>query len=128
MKTTIFINREDASKTEAEEQYKFIKFNIEALDLDLDINEILPDLYIDFTADKKIKLRELLNKFNVLILNDGAGQVQIIMHDENTKSKQVIAEWKKCRFDLKIDISEPNPNKRLYMAMHIDCWSVFEEK
>ena len=126
MKTTIFINREDASKTEAEEQYKFIKSNLEAMGLDL--NEELPDLYEDFTVDKKIKLRQTLNKFNVVILDNKDGNIQILIYDENTKNKEVIAEWKKCRFDLKTDLSEPDPARRLYMVMHINYWSMFEEK
>lgn len=122
MKTTILINREDAKKVEAEEQYKFIKMNLEAMGLDL--SEALPIDFQDFTVDKKIKLRDILETFKVVVLDDRDGGIKILVYDG--KEKEVVAEWKKCRFDLKIDKSEPNPTKRIYMAMHIDCWSMFE--
>ena len=126
MKNTILINREDAKRAEAEEQYKFVKMNLEAMGLNL--AEVLPEDYQQFTVEKKIKLRNILDTFKVVVLDDRNGGIKIFIYDETTKEKEIMAEWKKCRFDLRVDGAEPNPAKRIYMAMHIEWWSVFEDQ
>ncbi|HEY4877143.1 MAG TPA: hypothetical protein VIH86_16305 [Puia sp.] len=117
MRYTILLNRDEKTKAvEAQEQARFIKAILEALD-------ILPDWNPDesLTIDSKIKFRKDLNTYNIHIADDADGGLKIYANNE------VIGEWKKSKYILKTDRSQIDPNKKLYLEMHIDFWSIFEE-
>lgn len=119
MKTSIFVDREDIRTIEAEEQLNFVSDVLENMGLPTD------DCFInegsrEFTLSNKINLRALLNKFQVLILDDRDGGIKIFVDNE------LIAEWKKSTFELRQDLTAINPSKKLFAVLHIEYWSVFE--
>ena len=119
MKQTILVNREDIRKVEAEEQYNFTMTVLDSLGIPLE--ECLPEGgFEEFTIEHKIKLRSLLDKFNVLVIDDRDGGIKIYVEE------QLVAEWKKCVWNLKYDLSAIDPSKRIYVEMHTEWWTVFD--
>ena len=70
---------------------------------------------------QKIKLRNLLNAYDIKVIDDHDGQLQIYV------ANQLVGEWKKCTYKIKKDLQEVDPRKQLYLEMQVDCWSLFEE-
>lgn len=122
MKTSILVDREDVRKVEAQEQYLFVQ-NVLA-QMELPLEECFPESneLEDFTIEHKLHLRKILDKFGVLVLDDRDGGVKIYVE------KDLIAEWKKCRFELREDPGEIDPRKKLYAVIYIDYWTMFEEQ
>ncbi|HVI39872.1 MAG TPA: hypothetical protein VM577_04360 [Anaerovoracaceae bacterium] len=122
MQTAILIDRDEIRKVEAEEQYHFV-LNV-LVQMGLPLEECFPDSEDpqEFTPDYKRKLRDVLDKFRVLVLDDRDGGIKIYVEEE------LVAEWKKCRFELREDLSTVDPRKRIYVALYIDYWSMFEEQ
>ena len=120
------MDREDMRLVEAEEQYAFIRNVLIAMNLPLDGCFPESEKFSDFTLDHKCKLREVLEKFNVLILDDKDGKIEIYIESPPEKP-ELVAKWNKCRFDLRQDLSALDPKKRIYAVMHVDYWSVFEK-
>ena len=118
MQQEILCNRDDFKSIEAELRSSFIRATIEEMGIQL--NEIWPEDKIDFDIQEKIKLRELLNKYNILIIDDHDGGTKIYVEEE------MIGEWKKCRYELQTDLSQIDPGKKIYLKMFVDYWSVFE--
>jgi hypothetical protein len=117
-KYEVLCNRNDFRQTESELKSQFIRETLIQMGVDLD--EVWPEDTIDLSIDQKIKLRNILTKLDLDIIDDRDGGV-IIYHE-----KQPIAEWKKCRFDLQTDLSELDPARRVYIKIHVDNWSAFE--
>ena len=122
MKTSILANREDVRKVEAEAQHDFIFFVLESLEIPTDIlEECFPETGLDdFGVEQKIKLRKYLRQFDVHIIHDGDGGIKIYV------DRDVVAEWKKCIFSLREDRSAIDPNDRLYVEVHINYWTIFD--
>jgi hypothetical protein len=115
---SIFLDREDYKKIEEEERDIFIKGVLEAIGIPL--KDVWPD--ISLTVEQKIKLRDLLNKLEVEIIDD-ADRGYKIYHDN-----ELLAEWFKPKFILREDKKARTLSKRLFYEMVIKTWSVFEEK
>lgn len=125
MKTSIFVDREDIRTVEAEEQFNFVRTVLETMGLptedcfpeeDTELNQQ------DITLQHKINLRQLLKKFQVLILDDRDGGIKIFVDEE------LVAEWKKSRFELRQDLTAVDPRKKLYAVLHIEYWTMFEDQ
>jgi hypothetical protein len=86
------------------------------------VNEFWTDPNKILEVNEKIKLRQILNAYNIIIIDDLGGHLQMYVEND------LIAEWKKCTYKLKTDLRQINPNKRLYLEMNIDAWSVFEKE
>ena len=115
---SIYLDREDAPATETEERGLFIKSILEQLGVPLE--EIWVD--ISLSVEQVIKLRDLLSKLEIEILDDG---------DRGTKiynNEILLAEWKKPRFVLRTDPKARTLAKKLYYEMIIETFSMFEEK
>lgn len=122
MKQTILCNREDIRKVEAEEQLHFLRSILEEIGL-TDLDEYFPEnndpeLY---TVEQKIKLRQLLEKFQISVIDDRDGGLKIYVE------KELIADWKKCRFAFREDLAELDRSKRIYAEIYIEYWSQFEK-
>lgn len=112
---TIFVDREDVKTVEEEERNGFVKKTLEQIGLD--VSEIWPDILL--SVGEKIKLRDYLNKFDVLIL-DTKETYEIYV------GKELVAKWYRPLFKLKTDLSEINPSKKIFIEMTIMYESIFE--
>lgn len=120
MKQVIFADLNDYKSIIEEEQYLFVYSILSQLDLPLE--EILPDSYTEFDRDHKIALRSLLEKFSLNIVDNRDGEIKIY-HE-----KDILAIWKKPLYKRKIDRSEIDRKKRIYIELTLETWSVFEEQ
>lgn len=119
MKGIILLDANENTKSvEEEEKSTFIKHILE--NIGLPIQEIWDDKYINLSTEDQIKLRGILATFNVSIINDIDGGLKVYV------DKDMIGEWRKPTYVLKRDYSQINPKKYLYLEMHIDPWSIFE--
>jgi len=117
MKYTILLNkRDDIRKVEAEEQNRFIHSILEALEFPIDWN--FDGL---LSVEDRMKFRKAMDHFDIDVVNDRSGGIKIYVQ------KEMIAEWKKCKFTLKRDHSEINHDKKDYVEMEVNFWSIFEE-
>lgn len=123
MNFVVLANRHDYRKVIEELKYEFTSDIINKLELPEDeVNECLPNNFSDFDVNKKIKLRNLLGKFNVNIIDDKDGGIKIYVENEQ------IAEWKKCFIRIKQNPAALNISEKVFVEIHVDCSSVFEEK
>lgn len=117
MEYSIFLDREDANSVEEEEKNSFVKDVLTELGIELD--EAWPDP--ELTVEQKIKLRELLKKFNIIVLEDQEKNVSIYLEND------VIAEWERPQFILHRDLKQIDPRKKIYLEMKVNARSIFEE-
>ena len=116
MQYTVLLNKDAIIRDiEAEEQTRFIMSVIEALEVPFDWDPNEP-----FSVLDKVRLRKVLNQYHISIIDDMAGGVKIYL--ENDK----IAEFFKPRYVLKEDPSQIDPKKKLFIEMHCDFNSLFE--
>lgn len=119
MKGTILLNYDTSTKqVEEEEQTRFL-FNILE-----QMNVPFEDIWNgqdSLSVHQKIKLRNLLNVYNIKAINDFDGNLKIFFEEE------LVAEWKKCTYKIKKDVQALDPRKQLYLEMQVECWSLFEE-
>lgn len=119
MKGTILLNySENLNQVEEEEKNRFLY-------------DILDQMGVPITefwspgetlnVNQKIKLRNTLTAFDVHILDDREGRLEVYVENE------LIGTWDKCNYKLKKDMSALDPRKRLYFEMEVNCWSIFED-
>jgi hypothetical protein len=113
---SIYLDREDAKSVEEEERNLFLKETLSKIGVPLE--EVWPDILL--TVEQKIKLRILLGKLDIEIVEDGDRGYEIY-HQNNLLSK-----WNKPKFLLRKDNKAKSLNKRLFFEMIINTWSVFE--
>lgn len=108
----------DLQSTIEEQKYSFIIEILNAINLPL--NDCFPDSgnYSDLSLEHKIKLRQILGKNNISIIDDRLGGIKIYLN-----SNTLIAEWKKPLFEIKENLSD----RKLYYILHIDYWSEYEK-
>lgn len=119
MEQVILLNAtENTRQVELEERERFVRAVLEAMELPLegvwDENSVL-------STEGKIKLRGILSAYKIEVIDNMGGEVKIYLED------QLVGEWKKCRYVLKKDLGQRDPRKRLYLEMHTQCSSVFDE-
>ena len=117
--STILLNyNENTGKIEDEEKSRFIKGILDSMSVPL---EGLWEDDIELSVENKIKLRNIFSSYNIKIIESPDGEVEIYVDND------LIAEWKKPRYVLKRDIVARDPDKKLYLEMHISYNSVFDE-
>ena len=116
MNRSVYLDREDARAVEEEERNLFIKNVLEEVGVPLE--DVWPD--ISLTVEQKIRLRELLGKLEIEIIDDGDRGYTI--YHNNTK----LGIWDKPKFILREDNKARTLNKRLFFEMVINTWSVFD--
>jgi archaellin len=122
MQYTVLSNREDVRKVEAEQQYEFTVFVLGHLGIPEDrLKECFPeDGASEFDVNYKIKLRNLLKEFKVIIAQDRDGSLKIFVED------LLVAEWHKCKFKFKTDLSATDPEDRVYVEVICEWEIMFE--
>lgn len=118
MQYTILLDKNESTKqVAAQEQARFIKSILEALEVPLDWNPDEP-----LSVDKKIELLKILSNYNINIIDNLDGEISIYVNTD------LIAEWKKCKYKLKRDLTQIDPKKKLYIEMEVSFWSIFENE
>lgn len=118
MKNVILLNsNENTKQVEEEEKTRFVRSILESIGLPI---EDIWDEDGQLSVENKIKLRSILSSYSVQVIENYDGELQIFA------DHQLIGEWKKCEYVLKKDLSEIDPSKKLYLEMHVNYWSVFE--
>lgn len=116
MRYTILLDKnENTKEAEAQEQARFLKTIIESLDLPIAFN---PDETL--TIENKIELKKSLDKYNINVITDNDGGMQIFIEQD------LIGEFKKCKYKLKENVATRDPNKKLYLEMQVNLWNAFE--
>jgi hypothetical protein len=118
MKSTILLNfDENTSKVEEEERFRFLKDLLDKMGVP--VSEFWKTDTI-LSSDQKMKLREILAKWQIQVIEDIDGHMQIYVEQELT------GEWFKPTYKLKRDLRELDPRKQFYIEMKIDTWTLFE--
>jgi len=124
MKGIILLNyNENTHQIEDEEKSRFIRNIFEQMFDGTDIvNQIQSIWNVDGPLDvtSKVKLRNLLTSYNVNVIDDLDGNLKIFLENE------MVANWSKCTYKLRKDLHVSDPRKRVFLEMHINCWSVFD--
>lgn len=116
MRYTILIKRDENTKNiETQEQSRFIKTILEALEVAVEYNSEEP-----LSIENKINMRKSLSFYGITILESPDGSLKIYVE------REMIAEWKKPTYKLKQDFTQVDPKQKLYMEMNIEFWTVFE--
>ena len=119
MKATILLNyNENTKKVEDEEKTRYLRNILEMMGMP--IQEFWPD-DSPLSVDQRMKMRGVLAKYGVQVIDDLDGHMEIYVEGDK------VAEWQKCTYKLKRDLSERDPRKQLYLEMEVTCWSLFEE-
>jgi hypothetical protein len=118
MNRSIYLDKEDAKEVEEEERNLFLKGILEQVNVPLE--DVWPDILL--TVEQKIKLRILLSKLDLEIIEDGDRGYEIYHEDT------ILAKWSKPRFLERIDFKARNQKKKLFYEMVINTWSVFDEE
>lgn len=126
MRLKVVANRSEAKEVALKVRFQWVKDIL--LSTGADFTDIFPEsedellTYNDMSIIQKAKLRKVLeqNKINIVDNHDGS----LLIYLEN----DVIAEWKIPNFKLHFDRNELNPQKRWYIEIEMDYWSVFDEE
>lgn len=119
MKGTILLNYDENTKqVEEEEKTRFLRSLLEQMGVPIEDFWTSDSL---LTSSQKIKLRGILATYNVQVIDDLDGHLQVYVEGE------LVGEWQKCTYKLKRDLRQLDPRKQLYLEMEIDCWTLFEQ-
>jgi hypothetical protein len=118
MNRSVYLDRGDEKIVEEEERNLFLKGVLEQVGVPLD--DVWPD--ISLTVEEKIKLRDLLGKLEIEIVDNGDRGYEVYYQD--TK----LAQWFKPKFIMRKDIKARTLTKKLYYEMIINTWSVFDQE
>lgn len=116
MKEVILLNyNEDINKIAKEERTKFLYNLLEKIGLD--VSELSEDF---FSVEERIKLRNLLTKYGVQVIEDNDGPLRIFVE------KTYVGEWRQPTYKLKKDLSILDKKRQLYIEMILDYNHIFE--
>jgi hypothetical protein len=123
MKYSVITNYDPKSISEAveEERLQFLVFVLDSMGLDL--GGCFPDPLNpkNIKVEHREKFSEVLDKFNISVLDYKDKTFDVFLE------KDKIASWGKHWVELKKDLSEVDPKRRIYITIHLECWSVFEQ-
>lgn len=117
MKAIVLLNHDENTKqVEIEEKTRFVKDILQQMGVPIDFwgSDVL-------SKDQKAQLSQTLLKYNVHIIDDSDGRLQMFV------DREPVATWNKPTYKLKRDPSQIDRKKQLYLEMTIDCNSLFDE-
>lgn len=118
MKYNVLLERnEDTKAIEAQERSRFLKSVLESFEVGIEFD---PDE--ELSIEKKSKLRSDLREFELNLIYEHDGGMKIFLRDD------LVAEWYKPFYKLKIDPSQKDPNDKLYLQMDISFWTILEDE
>jgi len=110
---------ENTSKIEDEEKSKFLRAILEYMNIPISEFWKTDD---PLTVDQRIKLRSILSSYNISVIDDLSGEMQIYVE------KDLVGDWHKPHYKLKTDLRQIDPRKKYYLEMETNFWTVFEDE
>ena len=110
---------ENTAKVEEEEKTKFLRAMLEYMNIPISEFWTTDD---PLTVDQRIKLRSILSSYNVSVIDDLSGEMQIYVE------KDLVGNWHKPYYKLKTDLRQIDPRKKYYLEMETDFWTIFEDE
>lgn len=124
MKATILLNHnDDTRKVEEEEKARFLRGILEQCFEGTDVADQVMEIWnVDgpIPVEQKVKLRGILATYNIQAIDNQDGHLKVYLE------KELIGEWYKSKYSLKRNYSAQDPKQRIYLEMHVECWSVFD--
>jgi len=125
-------DRDNFRNVEKEWQWEFVQYVLSNLGIPKDLLDIcFPEDMEDFSPAHKIELRDILSEYNVSVVDDRDGGIKIYTGEFISKDKPLdyllVGEWKKCKFVYREDLTEVDPNLRIYVEVHADVWTTFDD-
>lgn len=123
-------DREDARKVEKEWQYEFMVYVLHTMGISEEALEgCFPENVEDFTVEHKMELKRELKSKLITIVDDREGGLKFYLEIQKGKKRDfvLIAEWKKCRFNYRDDPTEVDRQKRMFVEVIADTWTIFSE-
>lgn len=119
MKSVILLNyNENTKQVEEEEKARFVQ-NILGI-LNLPVGDLWNE-DLTMSVENRIKYINFLSMYSIDIVDSIDGELEIYCEDKK------IAQWEKPTYVLKKDPSQVNPRRKLFLEMHLNYWSVFDE-
>jgi hypothetical protein len=119
MQGTILLNYDANVKQEAEqEQNRFLRDLLDQMGVPIQEFWTSDGL---LSVEQKIKLRQILSTYNIQVIDDLDGHLQVYVENE------LVGEWHKCSYKIKRDLRQLDPKKQLFIEMEVKFWSMFEE-
>jgi len=126
MKGTILLNySEDTKKVEEEEKSRFLRTILDQCFENNDVSTEIQSIWEDdiiLSAIQKIKLRNILNTYNINVIDNNDGELKVFLDSE------LIGNWTKCSYKLKSDPQAIDPRKRIFIEMSVNYWNIFEKE
>ena len=120
MKANIHLNySENVRQVAEEEKISFLRNLLEQMNLP--VEEVWSD-DMSLSIEQKIKLRNFLTKWEIRVISDNEGGMQVLNKDN------LIGNWKPPTYKVKQDLQESDPKKQFYLEMTVDYFSIFEEQ
>lgn len=124
-------SRDNFREVEDEWKWEFIFFVLEAMGIPEDeLSSCLPEDgdVSKISVKEKISLRNLAHKRDIRIIDDHDGGLKLYVYIQDLEEFILVARWSKCKFIYREDPLEIDPNKKIYIEVHADCWTTFEEQ
>ncbi len=119
MQATILLNHdENTYRIEEEEKQRFLKSLLEQMGVPI---ENFWTIDGPLSVEQRMRLRGILATYGIQVIDNLDGELQIYVE------RELVGSWHKPSYKLKRDLRELDPRKQLYLEMHVECESVFEE-
>lgn len=120
MKQVFLLNSDDNTfQIEEEEKQNFLRNLLD--NMGIPVSDFWHPGQI-LNIEEKIKLRNILNAFNIVVIDNLDGHMQVYHEDE------LIGEWNKCTYKLKKDLRQIDPKKQFYLEMQANFWTIFNQE
>lgn len=125
--------RSNFREVEHEWQWEFVYYVLSNLGIPEEaLDSCFPESVEELGPEHKECIRSVLHKFDVTIVDDKDGGIKIYVAEPAQEDKPpnyvLVGEWKKCNFVYKEDLNEVDPNLRIYVEVHADVWTIFDEE
>jgi hypothetical protein len=122
----VYADRDNATYIAKKVQYMWL-MDILVQILGEDVKKFLPENEEDQTVDQKIKLRSYLKQNALYIDKNIDGSLRLYTKPDDNHEWAVVADWKIPEFKLNYDASQIERDKKWFVEITINHWSVFNE-
>lgn len=122
---SVLSNREDIKIVEAEEQLNFVFSTLQSSGIaDSTLEECFQNGQI-ISTENKVIFRKICEKEQISVVDDTDGGIKIYIKVNN--HDVLVAEWYKPNYILRMDPSNKDRSKKLFIEICLSWWTVFEE-
>jgi hypothetical protein len=122
---TVLADRDNATYVSRKVRYMWHKDILQQI-LGEDVLEFLPEEELEQTVEQKMKLRSFLRTNGLYVESNTDGTMRIYTKPDDN-DWLVIADWKIPQFKLVYDYNQIEKDKKWFVEITIEHWSVFNE-